>query len=51
MKKAVVNTSNDEDLGIEMFNHPEIGRSVRVRKLYTYCTLTVLYLLGNKGVP
>ena len=32
-KKAVINTLNDIDLGLEMFDHPEKGRCVKVRKL------------------
>ena len=36
MEKAIVNTSNDNELGIGIFEHPERGRCVVVRKLDTY---------------
>ena len=32
-QKALITTSNDNDLGIEMFTDPEKGRCVKVRKL------------------
>ena len=56
MKKAIVNTSNDKDLGIEMFNHSERGRCVRVRKLYTFYSLYFTFLFQatqefSKGDP
>lgn len=56
MKKAVVNTSNDEDLGIKQFDHPVRQRSVMVRKLFTNCPLTLYFTFQatkefSKGDP